>query len=158
MIKSTVSSAANWTTVSIERTGDDDLLPGRTLDAMVYIFYDLLANALVRSGLSAEHLQLGVRIEFSKNQYKATVTNNVDRARATPEERERVRMHRESIFASDSARRAQSEKNSGLHKVWIALSAPVYRAPTLSFDLLEASFVVEFGFNVNEGSYEDSLH
>lgn len=158
MIKSTISSAANWRTVNIERTGDNSPMPGRTLDAMVYIFYDLFANALVRSGLSAEQLSLSVEISFVEGRFKATVTNNVDASRVTNDERERVRMHRESIFKSDSPGRAQSEKNSGLHKVWIALNAPVYVEPSLHFDLLDTSFVVEIVFKVNEGAHEDSLH
>jgi hypothetical protein len=157
MVKNTMSEAANWSTVSITTDGQE-LMPGRTLDALVYIFYDLFANAVTRSGLNVSDLNLSAHIAFERGHFLATISNNVDSSKDTPEAREAIDALAKRILEADSGRQAQSERNSGLHKVWTALNAPVYRQPDLKPRLENQSFVVQISFQLGEGSYENTVH
>jgi hypothetical protein len=157
MVKNTMSEAANWSAVSITREGEEEM-PGRTLDALVYVFYDLFANAIARSGLDVKDLALSAHIKFKAGHFEAVITNNVAASKDSQEARESIRALGKRIREADSGRRAQSERNSGLFKVWTALNAPVYCDPNLTPRLVNQSFVVDISFQLGGGTYEDLVH
>lgn len=157
MIRNTLSQASNWNKANIAYQGED-LLPGRTLDAMVYIFYDLVANAIVRSGLTVEQLWWKAKIAFNEKKFEAVVSNNVDAAVDTPEARAHVEAVLKAIFEGDTARRAQSERNSGFSKIWNALKSPVFRDPQLQAEFIGGTFVVRLQYNLSEEADEYSVH
>jgi len=151
MIYSTISDAARWPGPSIDVDSDGSLMPGRTLDALVYMFYDLFANAILRSGIEAQELVVPVSITFKAGRYSARLSNKVAPNVLTPAEREMVLRLSSALAKSDAFGRAQTERNSGLHKIWTALNAPIYRSPFLKVGHQNDSFIIELGFEL-EGS------
>lgn len=147
MVKNTISAAASWKQVSVKNNTPTSLMPGRTLDGMVYVFYGLLENAILRSGLAADELQLDAEILFTDGIFFARVSNPVASIKLTDSEMEKVEKLRESIRRNESGR-AQMESRSGLHKIWLTINAPVYREPSLDFFYSDHMFVVELRFKL----------
>ncbi|SCZ59385.1 hypothetical protein [Thiohalomonas denitrificans] len=148
MISNTISSASRWEGASIEVSQGASLMPGRTLDGMVYVFYGLLENAILRAGLSAEDLTVKAEISFENGLFSANIVNPVNSTILTREEREKVSALRKSLNSGESIRRAQSEGRSGLRKIWLAINSPIYKEPFLDFYHEENFFVVNIGFKL----------
>jgi len=151
MIRNTVSQASNWNKANIVYEGED-LLPGRTLDAMVYIFYDLVANAVMRSGLTVEQLWWKAKIAFNEKKFEAVVSNNGRFSRGHTGGSGTCRGRLKGDFEGDTARRAQSERNSGFSKIWNALKSPVFRDPQLQAEFVGGNFVVRLQYKNWRGS------
>jgi tetratricopeptide (TPR) repeat protein len=146
MVKNTLSSAAKCNQISIKQ-GDAPPMPGRTLDSMVYVYYDLLANAVLRSKVPAEDLEISVDISFREGRYFVKVTNNINNSAISSDDRARVDVIRKEISEAKPSRRAQADKNSGLHKIWVAVNAPSYANAALDFHLSDTDFVAELQFS-----------
>lgn len=158
MVTNTISSASGWEGATVKTVPSVSLMPGRTLDGMVYIFYGLLENAILRSGLDIDTLNVTADISFSSGVFNAKIINSVAPERLTDEEREKVRSLRDSLDSSESPRRAQLEGRSGLHKIWLTINSPLYRDPVLKFYHTDLAFVVEVGFKLENSENEYLAH
>lgn len=147
MIKKTISSASAWEGVRIESTTGGALLPGRTLDSMVDIYYDLLENSIARSGLPCERLEVDVSISYQDSIYSATVSNRVAAEGCDDASKDRITRLKDTLGTSQSRTIAQSEGKSGLMKIWVLLNSPSYTSPSFDFSLADQKFQVEFSFN-----------
>lgn len=148
MVRKTISTAAHWGNIEITCKEEGCMLPGRTLDGMVYIFYGLLENAIKRSRLAINDLSVRVELSLNQGRFHARVINNIDSAKITPEDVERIERIRNSLAQRESNRLAQIEGRSGLHKVWLAINAPMYLTPALKFAIAEDSFVVDLSYSL----------
>jgi hypothetical protein len=133
MLTSTISNASTWTGMNVNTRPEVTLLPGRTLDGLVDVFYGLFENAIKHSGLDADLLSANVDIAFNGGCYVAAIENNLAAGRPTGSDREKVEKLRAAIGRSDSRRKAQLEGGSGLHKIWRALNSSLYLEPSLDF-------------------------
>jgi hypothetical protein len=161
MITSTISSASDWSSLTVQTAPAYGLMPGRTLDGLVDVFYGLIENAIKHSGLDAQSLWVRMDISFTEGCYSADVVNNLRPGRPTPADREKVDRLREALGRSDSRRKAQLEGGSGLHKIWRAVNSPLYKEPSLTFSLSPPDaevglFSVKIKFNLERGTDEDS--
>lgn len=147
MVKNTISAAASWNQVSVKCNDSLSQMPGRTLDGMVYVFCGLLENAILRSGLAVDQLQLDAEISLSEGAFFARVTNQVASEKLTDTEKEKVERLRDSIRRNESGR-AQEDHRSGLHKIWLTINSPIYKEPYLDFFYLDEAFVVEIKFKL----------
>jgi hypothetical protein len=157
MVKNTISAAASWNRISVKSNVLISSMPGRTLDGMVYVFYGLLENAILRSGLTADQLQLDAEIILSEGSFFARVSNPVSQDKLTDAEKEKVERLRDSIRRNESGR-AQLETRSGLHKIWLTINSPVYKEPRLDFFYRDATFVVELDFKLEVFDAECAHH
>ncbi|MFT4174006.1 MAG: hypothetical protein QM639_15680 [Rhodocyclaceae bacterium] len=154
MVTTTMSSAANWSAAQAIVRSLGAQMPGRTLDAMVYVFYGLLENAIMHSGLSADELWVKAELELDAGRFNLRIRNNISSLRPTADEVAKLSELRSSL--QEFSRRAQSEGRSGIMKVWSAINAPMYRDPHLSFDYGDAEFFLEASFTVEGWSDESS--
>ena len=154
MVKNTMFNATGWNGASISLSRDTPLMPGRTLDGMVYVFHVLLENAVLRSGLEMDELTVKVELSFSNGVFNARVSNNLAPAKVTQEERDKLSKLRDSLRSDESPRRAQREGRSGLHKIWRTINSPIYKEPKLDFYHLDDSFVVEVNFKLEKKDHE----
>jgi hypothetical protein len=151
MVRKTISTAAHWTDMEIRCKPEGcGTLPGRTLDGMVYIFYGLLENAIKRSRVPIDDLSVQVELSFDQGNFRARVINNIDGSEVTPEELNRIDRIRNSLELRESNRLAQVEGRSGLHKVWLAINAPIYLTPSLAFEIEGNFFVVDLSYSCKE--------
>lgn len=158
MTKNIISAAAAWSGASIRSSAPHSQMPGRTLDGMVYVFYGLLENAILRSGLGAGELSLKAEVTLLDGVFSARVSNTVAPSRLNESEKDKIERLRESIRRNESSGRAQLDSRSGLHKIWLTINSPVYKEPYLRFFHSDMTFVVEFGFNLEASNAECSDH
>lgn len=146
MIKNTISIASSWEGATVATNPDSKPMPGRTLDAMVYVFYGLIENAIKHSKLEIIDLKVDVDLSYLDGRYSMRFTNNVSSEKISEEELNKVAQIRESIKLKESSRRAQGEGESGLHKIWLAANGPVHKDATLEFFHSDSAFNVNLGF------------
>lgn len=147
MIRNTISSAAKWSTLSVFTAEPFELMPGRTFDVLVYVFYGLLENSIKRSKLPVSELSVSVDLSMLDGVFSAIVRNNVDLSKMSTDDRVKIEKAKQSIHSTESIRLAQGEGLSGLNKIWLAVSGPYYSNPSLSFDIEDENFVVRLGFS-----------
>ena len=97
MVKNTISSATDWNNALIHSPSLTPLMLGRTLDSMVYVFYDLLENAIQHSGLDVDELILQADVSFSNGIFNAKISNNISAEKLTQDERNKLEKLRESL-------------------------------------------------------------
>lgn len=149
MVKNTISSATEWSGASISCNNSESLMIGRTLDGMADVFYVLLENAILRSGLEVDKLIFEAEVSFSDGFFNAKISNNISTVALTQDERDKLETLRESLRNDDSSRRAQGEGRSGLLKIWLTINSPIYKDPKLDFNYLDDEFfVVEVSFKL----------
>lgn len=155
MIKNTISSAANWESVQVEVEQHSELMPGRTLDGMVYAFYGLLENAIKRSRIDINKLTVKCTLSVCNGCFKAIISNNVDIEKITEADHLKISSARTAIAGQESTRLAQDDVLSGLHKIWLAANGPFYSSPLLEFGIEGNQFVVRLQFNMERNSHEN---
>jgi len=149
MIRNTMSDATGWDGATTNLHQESTVLPGRTLDGMVYVFYVLLENAVLRSGLSVGELFVNAEISYLDGIFNAKISNTISGEIATEDERRKLGKLREALKTDESPRRAQGEERSGLHKIWLTINSPIYKEPKLTFSQSEdLRFVVEMSFKI----------
>lgn len=157
IVKSTYSNAANFEVPKISVDNPNaDLMPGRTLDALVYIFQNLLENAILRSDLAIENTKVDVKIKFNNGQFEALITNPISPSRNNPLEHEKISSLRNSLALEETHRNAQLEGRSGLLKIWLTINSPRYQDPVLDFYQEVDAFKVKFGFTLLKVQNESS--
>jgi hypothetical protein len=160
MVKNTISSATDWNGSSINlNTPASFLMLGRTLDGMVDIFYVLLENAILRSGLKVDELILKAEVSFSDGIFNAKVSNNISATTVTQNELDKLEKLRELLKSDESPHHAQVEGHSGLLKIWLTINSPIYKEPNLDFNYLnKENFVVEVSFKIERSDSEYITH
>lgn len=152
MIRNTISSASKWNGIRIQTTSDERVLPGRTLDGMVYVFYGLLENAIKRSMVDISDLVVSVCLSCSGSKFSALVENQVCDEMPSDDDLGKLTQIKEAIVLRQSAVKAQGEGRSGLHKIWSTISGPGYKDPALDFRYADGKFVVSFEFVIEGNS------
>lgn len=150
MIARTMSTAKGWVGPDIRSEAPESAkMPGRTLDAMVDIYYVILENALRHSGVSPENLSIRIWASLKEGVYSARIENDWDCAKQNPEAMQRIEEVQKSLRMAQSSQRAQLERGSGFHKVWVALNGPSYLEPRLELcGSVNGQFAVEFGCRI----------
>jgi hypothetical protein len=157
MVQKTIPNGNHDLQVDISSHSGGDLMPGRTLDAMVDVFACLLDNASIRSGLTTEELRINVDLSLHEGEFTATVTNNMSPEKPTPADIDKVNKVRESLTKSDSRARAQREGGSGFHKIWRAITSPVYKDPYFWFGFEdEQRFRAHIRYNLEQEENENT--
>ncbi|GEM_PF-887883 len=156
MVKNTLPSASKWNGVTINTILDGSLMPGRTLDGLVYLFYGLLENAILHSKVDVTELVVEAKLFFNDGVFRATVSNNLILIEDLNSEKVKLDSLRTLIKSDESPRRAQREGRSGLHKIWITINSPIYKEPDLDFYYSgNSSFVVDVGFKLERSDEEN---
>ena len=150
MIVRTMSSAKGWPGAEIHLDVPEGVkMPGRTLDAMVDIYYVLLENAVRHSGMESDELSVHICVTLRGGAFLVRVTNTWDVARRTDEALRRIEDVRASLIAQ-SVENAQLEHGSGFHKIWVALKGPSYCEPSLDINVRSDNlFTVDFGYRLS---------
>jgi hypothetical protein len=157
MVQKTIPNGNHDLQVDISSHSGGDLMPGRTLDAMVDVFACLLDNASIRSGLSTDELRIKVDLSLHDGEFTATVTNNMSPEKPTPADIDKVNKVRESLTKSDSRARAQREGGSGFHKIWRAITSPVYKDPYFWFGFEDdQKFQAHIRYNLEQEENENT--
>lgn len=151
MIRNTISIASNWEGATLSTNPDSKAMPGRTLDAMVYVFYGLIENAIKHSKVDINDLKVHAELNYFDGRYSMAFNNNVDSEKISEEDLKKVTQIRESIKLKESSRRAQGEGESGLHKIWLTANGPVHKDATLEFHHTDSAFKVSLGFVIERG-------
>ena len=149
MVQRTMSMQNTWVGPNCVVDRADGKLPGRSLDALVDIFYVLMENSVKYAEGKNIPLEVNLNLSFVRGEFSGRVSS---KARPpTAEDLIRLEQIRENLASQDSRRLAQSEGRSGFRKIFIALDNPLYKSKSLSFSH-EASgaFLVEFRFKVAE--------
>lgn len=149
MIKNTMSIASDWEGIAISVSPNSDPMPGRTLDGLVYVYYGLIENAINHSKLPVGELLAKTELSYINGSYSAKFYNKVNTSKICDADNARVAQIRESILLKESAKKAQEEVFSGLHKIWLTVSGPFHREPKLEFDWIDDSFVVALDFRLD---------
>jgi hypothetical protein len=154
IVSSTNSRSSHWTGLIVDAQPDLPLLPGRSLDTLVDVYYALIENALTRAGLLPEQLKMTINVAVNAKRLEVTATNNLAPTKPSSEERARVSELRQSLNKNESRRRAQLEGGSGLLKIWRAIGVPPFRNSSLDFGYLKRDdayvFYVTFGAAISE--------
>lgn len=159
MVQKTIPNGNHDLQVEISMDSAGDLMPGRTLDAMVDVFACLLDNASIRSGLTTNELRIKVDLSLHDGKFAASVTNNIAPEKPTPADIEKVHTVRDSLTKSDSRARAQREGGSGFHKIWRAITSPVYKDPYFWFDFKdERKFQALIRYNIEQDENENTFN
>lgn len=157
MVQKTIPSGNHDLQVNINFDNSGDLMPGRSLDAMVDVFACLLDNATIRSGLTTDKLKISVDLKLLDGSFEAVVTNNTAPDKPSIIDTEKVNLVRESLTKSDSRARAQREGGSGFHKIWRAITSPIYKEPYFWFDFEENSdFKVIIRYKLDKAENENT--
>lgn len=154
MIRNAISSASKWNGVRIQASSDDRVLPGRTLDGMVYVFYGLLENAIKRSMVEISDLVVLVFLSYSGGRFSAVVENRTNNEMPTVDDLAKLSQIKEAMVLRQSAVKAQGEDRSGLHKIWATINGPSYRDSALDFRYDDGKFIVRFEFAIEGGGRE----
>lgn len=156
MVKNTLPSASKWNGVTINANLDGNLMPGRTLDGLVYLFYGLLENAILHSKVDVTELVVEAELFFNDGIFRARVSNNLTLIEELNAEKGKLDSLRALIKSDESPRRAQKEGRSGLHKIWITINSPIYKEPDLDFYYSDnSSFVVDVKFKLERSDEEN---
>ncbi|RQP24228.1 hypothetical protein DZC73_12990 [Albitalea terrae] len=150
MITRTMSTAKGWSGAEIQSdVSEGSRMPGRTLDAMVDIYYVLLENAVRHSGLESQDLSVRIQLSLRDGVYAVRVENNWNDSKRSVEALQRIEEVRASLQMAQSVQRAQLERGSGFHKIWVALKGPSYMDPRLELNVdAHNQFSVEFGCRI----------
>jgi hypothetical protein len=150
MIMRTMSTAKGWLGAEIQSDVPGGAkMPGRTLDAMVDIYYVLLENAVRHSGMDPDRLSVCIDLTLKEGAFSVRVTNNWSESRQTNDALERIEEVQASLMAQ-SVQKAQLEHGSGFHKIWVALNGPSYAEPRLELDgSIDNRFTVDFGYRLS---------
>lgn len=155
MVQKTLPNKYQQLDVEIFAGNNTAMMPGRTLDGMVDVFASLLDNATIRSGLPIEKLKVTVTLSFDNKNFYAAVENNIGSDKPTQTDNEKIAAARESLNKTESRTRAQSEKGSGLLKIWRTIQSPVYKDPFFSFNYVDSKkFIVNISYNIERNSDE----
>ncbi|MCY0912180.1 hypothetical protein [Massilia antarctica] len=155
MVEKTMPKESNTLKVNIKNLCSDMTMPGRTLDAMVDVFADLFDNALIRSGVPPEQLQIAVKLELVDSIFTAEVSNNIAADKPSAADLEKLAKVKESLNKSDSRSRAQREGGSGFHKIWRSITSPIYKDPLLKFEFFDDGFRVNFKYRLEATENEN---
>jgi hypothetical protein len=154
MVQKTIPNDNHDLQVEIQTDCAGALMPGRTLDAMVDVFACLLDNATIRSGLSTDLLKIKVELSFKDGQFAAAISNNISE-KPTLADLNKVKQIREMLTKSDSRARAQREGGSGFHKIWRAITSPIYKDPYFWFGFKDDSqFNAIIHYNIDQADHE----
>lgn len=148
MVHRTLSTPSGWGG-PIYQTDADSKLSGRTLDALVDIFYALYENAVKYAELESILLKIETVMSVKNGEFKATVTSNA----LPPTQSQLATLNdlRASLSTQESRRLAQYEGRSGFRKILLALSSPIYKTSFLEFEHSDnEKFIVNFGFKISE--------
>ncbi|WP_426343176.1 hypothetical protein ACN9MU_17465 [Pseudoduganella sp. R-32] len=157
MVQKTIPNGNHDLQVEISMGTSGALMPGRTLDAMVDVFACLLDNASIRSGLPTDLLRIKVELLLQDGKFSALVANNIAAEKPTPADLEKVTQVRESLTKSDSRARAQREGGSGFHKIWRAITSPIYKDPYFWFGFSDnGQFEAIIRYNIEQDDNEDT--
>lgn len=147
MARRTLSVPPSWEGPRINSHSNSSLLPGRTLDRMVDIFYVFLENAVKRAPLNG--IDIECNINYDGGRFDCEVLS-----RSLPpasDEEEKLASLRTTLASSESRKLAQNEGKSGFRKVWNSLDHPLFREPRLDFERMSDNrFRVEVSFKVAE--------
>lgn len=149
MVNRTLSMKTSWHGPKVTILDSDARLPGRSLDALVDIYYALFENAVKYSESEGVALNVRLKLNYQRGAFSGEVLSN-----ALPpsiEQQERLRQIRESLATQESRRLAQSEGRSGFRKIYIALDNPLYKSTQLEFTHeMDGTFRVTFSFKIGE--------
>lgn len=158
MVRNTIFNATDWQGVSVDVVEKDALMPGRTLDGMVYVFFGLLENAILRSGLAINDLMVVCKVSYVGGVFSARVSNPIHSTKSSEGELEKLTKLREALKGQEYSHRAQSEGRSGLAKIWMTINSPLYHDPDLQFYQAEGLFVVDVRFRLDTGCNENIVN
>ncbi|MDO8653178.1 MAG: hypothetical protein Q7R66_13415 [Undibacterium sp.] len=159
MVQKTIPNGYHDLDVDISMDCAGATMPGRTLDAMVDVFACLLENATIRSGLTTERLRIKVELALCDGKFSATVWNNIAPDKPTAIDIDKIQRVRESLQKSDSRARAQREGGSGLHKIWRAITSPIYKDPYFVFGYEDSKeFRVNIKYNLDQSENENTVN
>lgn len=159
MVQKTIPNGNHDLQVEITMDFAGALMPGRTLDTMVDVFACLLDNATIRSGLSTDFLKIKVELSLRDGKFIAIVTNNIASEKPTAADLAKVTKVYDSLNKSDSRARAQREGGSGFHKIWRAITSPIYKDPYFWFGFNDdhSQFKVIISYNMEKDTNENTL-
>ncbi len=149
MVNRTMSMLVPWSGPVCEIEVSDGKLPGRTLDALVDIFYVLFENAVKYVEAHGVLLDVRIKLRYHRGDFSGEVLSNA--LEPSTEHLKHLDQIRESLATPESRRLAQSEGRSGFRKIYIALENPLYKSPSLSFaHESDRKFRVNFSFKTAE--------
>lgn len=153
MVLRTMSLPEAWDGPKINVSEHADMMPGRSLDGMVDIYYVLLENALKHSVQESLKSEVRIDIEFTNGFFKCTVTSKAKKP--TESQLSHLQEVRETLADPESRRLAQIEGRSGFRKIWMTLDNTLYKSPELTFEHQEDGFFrvnISFRTTSNEPS------
>jgi hypothetical protein len=153
MVLRTMSLPEAWDGPKINVSEHADMMPGRSLDGMVDIYYVLLENALKHSVQESLKSEVRIDIEFTNGLFKCTVTSKAKKP--TESQLSHLQEVRETLADPESRRLAQIEGRSGFRKIWMTLDNTLYKSPELTFEHQEDGFFrvnISFRTTSNEPS------
>jgi len=151
MVNRTMSMQAPWDGPKVSILNADATLPGRSLDALVDIYYALFENAVKYSEAVGIVLDVQLNLNYERGEFTGEVLSKG--LPPTAEQLERLKLIRETLATQESRRLAQSEGRSGFRKIYLALDNPLYKSTHLSFNHdSDGIFRVTFTFKVAEQS------
>jgi hypothetical protein len=148
MVNRTMSMPIPWAGPQCAIEAEDALLPGRSLDTLVDIFYVLFENAVKHSQDAGMPLRVDTSLSYLNGDFKGEVSS--DAGLPSEEQLSHLAHLRETLATSESRRLAQGEGRSGFRKIYIALDNPLYKNPQLSFGYEGSIFRVSFSFKTAE--------
>lgn len=148
MVNRTMSMQSPWPGPDCHVESADAKLPGRTLDTMVDIFYELFENAVKHSQAARIPLEVEIRLAYCDGEFHGEVVSGAQMP--TQEQLDHLTHLRESLATVESRRLAQGEGRSGFRKIYIALDNSIYKSSNLRFAHEEAKFKVKFSFKMAE--------
>ena len=148
MVNRTMSMQTPWAGPRCTIEAADALLPGRSLDTLVDIFYVLFENAVKHSQDAGVPLCVDILLSYSNGDFRGEVVSEA--GLPSPEQLSHLEYLRETLATPDSRRLAQGEGRSGFRKIYIALDNPLYKNPQLSFGYEDDKFRVVFSFKTSE--------
>lgn len=149
MVNRTMSMQSPWAGPRCEIETSDGKLPGRTLDALVDIFYVLFENAIKYAEAHGVTRNIRIKLRYHNGDFSGEVLS--DALEPSSDHLRRLDQIRESLATPESRRLAQSEGRSGFRKIYIALENPLYKSPQLIFrHESDGNFRVNFSFKTTE--------
>ncbi len=148
MVNRTMSMPIPWAGPQCAIEAADALLPGRSLDTLVDIFYVLFENAVKHSKDAGCPLRVDILLSYVNGDFKGEVLS--DAGLPSDEQLSHLAHLRETLATVESRRLAQGEGRSGFRKIYIALDNPLYKNPQLSFGYEGSKFRVVFSFKTAE--------
>lgn len=147
MVNRTMSMVTPWSGPKTSIQFSDSKLPGRSLDALVDIYYALFENAVKYAENEGTPLDVQLKLNYQKGEFVGEVISSAHPP--TSDQLERLEQIRESLATPESRRLAQSEGRSGFRKIYIALDNPLYRSSSITFaHEINGQFRVVFSFRI----------